>query len=112
MQNIKEMDVQELYELMNAEKDNGDSLSFRFIDVRTTAEVARGKIEKGENIPLHLIPLKIEELRTEDKLIIYCRTGARSAQACGFLASNGIENAINVRGGIVAWAQQGYPITN
>ncbi len=111
MQGIKEMDVQELFELLNNPVDEQGDSNFRFLDVRTPAEVARGKIEGGENMPLHIVPLKIDELKGDDKVIIYCQTGARSAQACAFLASKGIENAINVRGGIVAWAQSGYPIS-
>ena len=105
--NIKEMDVQELHELMEQGENN-----FKLIDVRTPAEVARGAIRGGENIPLHLIPLKVADFKDEEKVIIYCRTGARSGQACAFLESNGIHNAVNVRGGIVAWAQMGYPIEN
>ena len=77
----------------------------------TPAEVARGKIAGCENIPLHLIPLKVAEFKADEKIVIYCQTGARSAQACAFLASKGINGSINVRGGIVAWAQMGYPIS-
>ena len=111
MHNITEMDVQELNELLNTSS-TAESLSkFKFLDVRTPAEVARGKIAGCENIPLHLIPLKVAEFEADEKIIIYCQTGARSAQACAFLASKGIENAINVRGGIVAWAQMGFAIS-
>ncbi len=106
MFNIKEIDVQQLYDILN-----DDTQSYRLIDVRTPAEVAQAHIEGGENIPLHLIPLKVDELRGDKQLIIYCRTGARSGQACAFLQSKGIDNAVNVRGGIVAWAQMGFPIS-
>ena len=105
MSNIKEMDAQELHKLLQQEN------NFRFIDVRTPAEVARGKIEGCENIPLHLIPLKITEFDADEKIVIYCQTGARSGQACAYLSSKGISNAINVRGGIVSWAQMGFPIS-
>lgn len=111
-QNIKEMEVQELFELLKDSSDDEQKSPFRFLDVRTPVEVARGKIEGCENIPLHLIPLKVEEFKADEKLVIYCQSGARSAQACAFLASKGIENAINVRGGILAWAQSGYPISS
>jgi len=111
MRNINEMDVQELNELLNDSTHSENQSKFKFLDVRTPAEVARGKIAGCENVPLHLIPLKVSEYETDEKIIIYCQTGARSAQACAFLASKGIENAINVRGGIVAWARMGYPIS-
>jgi rhodanese-related sulfurtransferase len=111
MRDIKEMDVQELNELISDSSHPEVQPNFKFLDVRTPAEVARGKIAGCENIPLHLIPLKVTEFKADEKIIIYCQTGARSAQACAFLASKGIENAINVRGGIVAWARMGYPIS-
>ncbi len=109
--NIKEMDVQELNELLNDASPSDIYPKLKFLDVRTPAEVARGRIAGGKNIPLHLIPLKVAEFKAAEKVIIYCQTGVRSAQACAFLASKGIENAINVRGGIVAWAQMGYAIS-
>jgi rhodanese-related sulfurtransferase len=108
MPNIQEMDAQELYDLLQEE--DSESKKFKFIDVRTPAEVARGKIAGCENIPLHLIPLKVDEFKADEKIVIYCQTGARSGQACAFLSSKGITNAINVRGGIVSWAQMGFPI--
>lgn len=111
MHNINEMDVQELNEFLNDSSAADVQSPFKFLDVRTPAEVARGKIEGCENIPLHLIPLKVAEFKADEKIIIYCQTGARSAQACAFLASKGIENAVNVRGGIVAWARMGYSIS-
>jgi len=106
MYGIKEIDVNELsLQLENPPK------NFKLIDVRTPAEVARGKISGSENLPLHVIPLKVDEFTHEDTIIFYCQTGARSAQACAFMTSKGIDNVYNLRGGIVTWAQMGLPIT-
>ncbi|CAG0907969.1 unnamed protein product [Cyprideis torosa] len=85
--------------------------SVRLIDVRSPAEYAQGIIEGGELMPLHLIPLQMPEAKEGEKLVIYCRTGMRSGQACGFLSQQGKDGALNLRGGIVAWAQQGLPIS-
>ncbi len=113
MYNIKEIDVNELSQQLDTLADN-----VRLIDVRTPAEVARGRLSGSENIPLHVIPLKIDELRSgekngeksDEKIIFYCQTGARSAQACAFMTSKGIDNVYNLRGGIVTWARMGLPI--
>ena len=43
-------------------------------------------------------------------VVLYCRSGARSYHACNFLNQQGIQNVINLRGGIIAWARQGYEI--
>lgn len=109
MYNIKEIDVNELSQQLDPLPDN-----VRLIDVRTPAEVARGKLSGSENIPLHVIPLKVDELscdeRGDEKIIFYCQTGARSAQACAFMTSKGVDNVYNLRGGIVTWARMGLPV--
>ncbi|MCK5649651.1 MAG: rhodanese-like domain-containing protein [Gammaproteobacteria bacterium] len=105
MYGIKEIDVDELSLQLENLPEN-----VKLIDVRTPGEVARGKIAGSENLPLHVIPLKVDEFSNDDKIIFYCQTGARSAQACAFMTSKGIDNVYNLRGGIVTWAQRGFPI--
>lgn len=85
--------------------------AIRLIDVRSPEEYAQGIIAGGELLPLHMVPLQIPEAKEGEKLVIYCRTGMRSGQACAFLGQQGIKGALNLRGGIVAWAQHGYPIS-
>ena len=77
------------------------------IDVRTEAEVAQGVIDGAIHIPLHLLPLRAEDIPQDKPVVIYCRSGARSAQACAFMASKGYENMHNLAGGVIAWARAG-----
>jgi len=81
------------------------------IDVRTEAEVAQGVIDGAVHIPLHLLPLRADDLPKDKPVVIYCRSGARSAQACAFMASKGYENMHNLAGGIMAWARSGNAIS-
>lgn len=81
--------------------------SFRLLDVRSHAEFTQGMIQDGEPMPLNLIPLKTSELNTEQDIILYCRSGARSAQACAYLMQNGFERVYNLRGGIMDWVRGG-----
>ncbi len=83
--------------------------SLRIIDVRQPGEIAAGTVPGAEPIPLHTLPLRMDELERDAKLVFVCRTGARSAQACMFLQQQGYDNVINLRGGVVAWAQAGRP---
>ena len=76
------------------------------LDVRTPAEISRGIIAGSEAMPMHLIPIKPPEAKEGEKLVIYCRSGARSAQVCAFLAQKGVD-AYNLRGGVIAWASIG-----
>jgi len=80
------------------------------VDVRTPSEVAQGVLPDALHIPMAVIPMRTNELPKDRELVIYCRSGARSYHTCQFLAQQGFENAVNLRGGIIAWARHGYEI--
>jgi rhodanese-related sulfurtransferase len=82
------------------------------IDVRTEAEVAQGVISGAMHIPLHLLPLRAADVPQDKPVVIYCRSGARSAQACAFMAAQGFENMHNLVGGILSWARSGNSLSN
>lgn len=82
----------------------------RLIDVRTDAEMARGKIPQGEALPLHVLPLRIAEMDRSATTIFYCQMGGRSGQAAAFAAASGFADVYNLQGGITAWAHAGLPI--
>lgn len=101
---IPEIDGRELAKILAEAPD-----SIQLVDVRTPQEMSQGVIPGADTVPLHLVPLKADDWKHEARpMVIYCRTGARSAQACAFLAARG-ENRqyINLRGGILDWVQQG-----
>ncbi|MGA7799947.1 MAG: rhodanese-like domain-containing protein [Gammaproteobacteria bacterium] len=102
---IREIDSQELAQRLQDKPD-----SIRLVDVRTPGEINQGVIPGARSTPLHLLPLKADELADDTDIVFYCRTGARSAQACAFLASRGYTRVWNLRGGIVDWARSGLPI--
>lgn len=84
--------------------------SVKIVDVRTAGEVQQGVIRGAVFVPMHLIPLKETEFGADDKVVFYCRSGARSAQVCAFLAQRGVSNAYNLRGGVIGWASAGKPL--
>ena len=99
----KEIDSATLNILMSEEK-------ITLVDVRTDEEAARGIIHGALHIPLHLLPLRIQELGGDTPLVFYCHSGIRSAQACSYLASQGRENLFNLRGGVLGWGAAGYAL--
>ncbi len=107
---IKEIDAPELARQL-AENEG----RFRIIDVREPNEIAAGTILGAEAMPLHTVPLRMNELDRDETLVFICRSGARSAQVCRFLQSQGFENVYNLHGGMIAWARIGQlvaqPIT-
>jgi len=99
---INEIDVGELVSMM---EDKPDSL--QIIDVRSAQEVTQGSIPSAENIPMVTIPLRVEDISEDKDIILICRSGARSGQACAWLQQNGRTKVTNLRGGVIAWARSG-----
>jgi rhodanese-related sulfurtransferase len=101
---VKEIDASQLSQWVSEANHK-----MRVIDVRQMEEIAMGTVPKAEALPLSTLPGKVHEFSREEKLIMVCRSGARSAQACTFLQQQGFTNVYNLRGGIMGWAQSGFP---
>lgn len=82
----------------------------RVVDVRSAAEVSHGTIGGALHIELSALPARLSELDREAPLVLICQSGARSAQACGYLAQQGFGHASNLAGGIAAWVRAGLPL--
>jgi len=100
---IKEIDATELARWVG-EKNH----PVRIIDVRQMQEIATGTVPTAEALPLHTLPEKFQTLSPQEKLVVVCRSGARSAQASMFLQQQGFSDVYNLRGGMMAWAQSGF----
>lgn len=69
----------------------------RVVDVRTPEEYAMGHVPGAVNIPLSVLPVRLAELGPRDRpLVLYCRSGARSAQATQFLTRQGFTDILDV----------------
>ena len=101
---VNEIDAADL----KARLDAGDDIEL--LDIRSDGEVAHGLLPTARHLPMHLIPLRLNELPADRDIVLYCRSGARSYHACAYLGQQGLQNAINLRGGIIVWAQSGYTV--
>ena len=82
------------------------------LDVRTEGELNEGYIPEAIHIDIYKgqgFIYKLEELDKSKNYYVYCRSGARSAQACAIMNHLGFETAYNLSGGILEW--QGEIIT-
>lgn len=71
----------------------------RIIDVRTPEEFADGAYPKAKNIPLAALYARLDELAPKDKpVVLYCASGARSAQAARLLKQEGFTDVVNAGG--------------
>ncbi|MCW8955796.1 MAG: rhodanese-like domain-containing protein [Gammaproteobacteria bacterium] len=104
MFSIKELDAATL----KAYLDEGKNI--RLLDVRSIAEMGSGIIPNAEKLPLHTLPVRLNEIGNDDLCVLYCRSGARSAQGVGFMAAQGFDNVYNLRGGVIAWQQNGFSL--
>jgi rhodanese-related sulfurtransferase len=95
-------------ETLQSRLSNGDDVLL--VDVRTASEVAQGALPNAIHIPMAVIPVRAAELPRDREMVVYCRSGARSYHTCQFLAQQGFDKAVNLRGGIIAWARHGYEI--
>jgi len=96
---MQEISVEELKQRL----DNGEQL--HIIDVREPEEYAEFNIG-ARLIPLgRVLAMQVDELEDykDEEIIVHCRSGKRSAQACLFLETMGYSNCRNLTGGILAW---------
>jgi rhodanese-related sulfurtransferase len=96
---MKEITVKELKRKLDKQED------FQLIDVREEFEYEVSNLN-GENIPLGGLLLEVHKIATDKPVIIHCRSGARSAAAVMQLEAQGFTQLYNLKGGIVAWAQE------
>ena len=82
----------------------GGGIKLTLVDVRTPEEFASGHIAGAILMPLDTLPAAYAKLPHKGKLIVYCRSGHRSAQAVQFLLTHGYANAVSMDGGFTAWS--------
>ncbi len=76
------------------------------LDVRTEEEVEQGHIPGALNLDIYKGQEFVEELEKLDKsknYYVYCRSGARSAQACTVMDQMGFNNTYNLLEGFSKW---------
>ncbi len=99
IETMKEVTVQELKALMDSGAD------FQLIDVREPHEYDICNLG-GELIPQGEIPNHVDKVSKNKKVIVQCRSGARSGNMVQWLEKNhGFTNLYNLKGGILAWAR-------
>ena len=77
------------------------------LDVRTDGEWAEGRIAGSMHIPMDQLMQRLDEV--DDRVVCVCAVGARSARVAQFLNAQG-RDAVNLDGGLHAWASSGLPL--
>lgn len=100
---LEEITVQDLKTVL----DNGEDVTL--VDVREPHEWEICRIEGATLLPLSEIDSRLHELDSSQTLLVYCKTGVRSAKVIQRLSEVGFTRLKNVRGGIKAWAEEVDP---
>jgi rhodanese-related sulfurtransferase len=90
--------VRELADMRSAGKEH------TVLDVREARELDICQLEGALHVPMAEIPVRTDDLPTNQPLVVICHHGARSQMVVDFLRNAGFDNAINLNGGIEAWA--------
>lgn len=81
----------------------------RLIDIRRQAELEISHIEGAEHIPFEQLMAALQGVDPGQPIILFCRTGVRSARGVRWLRQAGLTNVRHLAGGINAWAQEVDP---
>jgi rhodanese-related sulfurtransferase len=97
---MKEKTVLELKQMLDAKED------FQLIDVREQYEFDICNLN-AELIPMNEVPNHIDKISRDKTVVVHCRSGARSGRIIEFLEeTHGFDNLYNLKGGILAWADE------
>ncbi|WP_236980179.1 rhodanese-like domain-containing protein [Membranihabitans maritimus] len=96
-----EITVQQLKAKLDSNED------FHLIDVREPYEYEEANIG-GQLMPLGELMDFLDEMEDwkEEEIVVMCRSGNRSGKAQVFLETNGFENVLNLKGGMLAWQNE------
>ena len=97
---VPETTVTELKKMMDEKK------TFVLVDVREPHEYDICRIPGSRLIPLGDVPKRMHELNSAEEIVVHCRSGQRSAKAVELLMKAGFRKIHNLRGGVLAWADQ------
>ncbi|MFT7252239.1 MAG: rhodanese-related sulfurtransferase [Flavobacterium sp.] len=86
----------------------------QIVDVRTSEEYTEGHIVNAVNMDVTSddFESKIVSLDKEKPVMVYCKSGGRSAKAAAILRDNGFKQVYDLDGGMIGWNAASKPIEN
>lgn len=81
--------------------------NYLMLDVRTPEEIAEGKIEGAIEMDYYADNFETEVLKldTSKHILVYCRSGGRSAEVAEIMTKSGFKYVYNLEGGYTAWKE-------
>lgn len=101
---VEEISVEQLHQWL------ADGKSFHLIDVREQNEWDQGHVAEAVLNPMSAFDVTTLPEEPDATVVFMCRSGKRSMTVASHLANDGIVTGYNLAGGILAWADAGYPV--
>ena len=81
------------------------------VDVREADEVNQLAYDVPNiiHIPLTQFEERFSEIPKDKEVVMVCKSGGRSLRAAGFLVNHGYDKVVNMKHGMIRWAQKGFP---
>ena len=80
------------------------------VDLRAPVEYRIAHIPGAINIPLEELEERLEDIRHENGVLIYCINGSRTRQAEPVLYAHDVETVYHLEGTFYAWIKGKYPV--
>ena len=102
---VPEINTNELHRLTGGDK------SVQIVDVRSGAEWRRSHIHGAVSVPIGGLKRRLASLQLDahQPIIAICLSAHRSIPAVRLLRARGFDNAVQLKGGMLAWWSQHYP---
>lgn len=102
---IEVVDVEQFAKLM--------SVDHQLIDVRTPKEFSAGYIADAKNINYQdeTFEKQIMTLDISKPVLVYCKSGGRSAKSAAVFSKKGFKKVYDLKGGFTAWSKAGKVIS-
>jgi rhodanese-related sulfurtransferase len=78
----------------------------QIVDVRTTGEFELGHIAGAINVPVDELQTRAASWDKNASYVVYCASGARSAEAQQMMQSMGFKSVADLTGGVATWTGQ------
>jgi hydroxyacylglutathione hydrolase len=92
------------------ERQQQKDASLFVLDVRAPEEYAAGHVPGAVNIPHDQVASRLAEVPKEKDVVLYCRSGRRSALAGEVLAGSGYTRLQLMQGDMPGWMAKGWPV--
>ncbi len=108
---IQQVTPADAYQLV--QQHQGDA-NFVILDIRTPQEFVAGHIQGAVNVDFYAPDFKqqLDQLPKDKVYFVYCNSGNRSGQAMPMFRELGFGEVYELKGGIQAWYQAGYPLVS